>query len=153
MCRSIRLLMSIALTAVAVSVASCSSKPKAEKLPETGATLEGTVTYNGTQLEFAMILVQGPNGAATGNIGDDGRYKVENVPLGPVKIGVNTSAARGQYQSKLMSNNAAAADPEKSKKIAQPKFVDVKPTYFDPETSGLTRTIEKGANTFDITLP
>jgi hypothetical protein len=52
-----------------------------------------------------------------------------------------------------MSSNASAADPGKSQKIAQPKFVDVPANFFDPETSGLTRTIEKGTNTYDIKLP
>src|SRR5213080_559664 len=70
------------------------------KLPETGATLEGTVSYRGEKLEFALIIVQTANGSATGKIGEDGRYKVENVPLGEVMIGVNTSAARGDFQSK-----------------------------------------------------
>jgi hypothetical protein len=136
----------------ALLIVSCSGS-RERKLPESGATLEGTVTYNGQALEFAMILVQGPDGAATAYIGDDGKYKVENVPLGPVKIGVNTSAARGQFQSKMMSGNKEAADPGKSKRLSAPRFVDVPPKFFEPETSGLTRTIEKGVNTYDIVLP
>src|SRR5438105_14102853 len=74
-----------------------------ERLPETGATLEGTVAYGGEKLEFALIIVQTANGSATGKIGEDGRYRVENVPLGEVMIGVNTSAARGDFQSKSIA--------------------------------------------------
>jgi predicted small secreted protein len=145
-------LVPLAFLVSAMLTVSC-NRGGGRELPESGATLEGSVLFNGQPLEFAMVLVQGPNSSATGYIGDDGRYKIENVPLGPVKIGVNTSAARGQFQSKIMSRNAEAADPGKSKRPAQPKFVDVPANFFDPETSGLTKTIEKGANTYDIKLP
>jgi hypothetical protein len=122
------------------------------RLPETGATLEGTVTHNGQKVEYATILVTTQSGSATGRIGEDGKYVVNNVPLGEVKVGVNTAAARGDFQSKIMSQNAAAADPSKSKRISAPKFVDVPAKYFDPEKSGITTTVAKGTNTFDIVL-
>ncbi|HYJ59537.1 MAG TPA: hypothetical protein VEW64_09365, partial [Methyloceanibacter sp.] len=81
--------MSLAIAALGfVAIASCSSN-KIETLPETGATLEGTVTYGKESVPAAMIIVAGDNApAATGMVGPDGRYKVENVPLGEVKVGV-----------------------------------------------------------------
>ena len=144
-----------ALVALAVTVAlpsACKPGAHERRLPETGAKLEGTVTYNGQKLEFALIQVLSETGSATGMIGDDGKYVVENAPLGEVKIGVNTSAARGQFQSKIMSQNASAADPNKSNRIAQPKFMDVPEKYFNPETSGITTTIERGANGYEIVI-
>jgi hypothetical protein len=140
-----------AVAALALAAASCLG-PKETRLPDSGATLQGTVTYNGQKLEFAMIQVTTASGFASGQIGEDGKYEVKNAPLGDVKIGVNTSAARGQYQSKIMAQNQAAADPSKSKRISAPRFVDVPEKYFDPETSGITTKVEKGVNTFDIPL-
>jgi hypothetical protein len=142
----------VGLAALSLAAVSCVGVSE-EKLPESGATLEGTIKYQGQTVEFAMILVNTPSGSATGTVGENGKYTVANVPLGSVKIGVNTSAARGEFQSKVMSQNAAAADPSKSTAVRQPKFVDVPEKYFDPETSGLTTTIQKGTNTFDITIP
>jgi len=133
----------VVITFSALLAVSCE---KGERLPETGATLEGTVAYGSQQLEFAMILVQTANASATGRIGDDGRYRVENVPLGEVLIGVNTSAARGDFQSKIMAQSQAKAK-------TQPKFIEVPAKYFDPEKSGLKTTITKGANTYDIVIP
>jgi hypothetical protein len=33
------------------------------------------------------------------------------------------------------------------------RFVGVPPKYFEPETSGLKTTIQKGVNTYDIVIP
>jgi|SRR5579875_1148989 len=120
-----------------------------KKLPESGATLEGTVTYGKEKLQAALIIVQGSSGAATGNIGEDGRYKIENVPLGEVNIAVNTEAAKGQLRGQLM---AQALNKEKSGKGA-PRIIDVPAKYADPATSGIKTTINKGLNTFDIVIP
>lgn len=120
-------------------------------LAESGATLTGTITYKDEPIEFAMVIVQGENNVATtGKVRDDGKYLVENVPLGPVKVAVNTQAAMGDFTSKNMQQNSSALDPKKSGKISAPKFQDVPKKYFVVETSGLTTTIQKGENTFDI---
>jgi hypothetical protein len=82
----------------------------------------------------------------TGRIEEDGKYRVANVPLGEVKIGVNTMAAQGEYQSKSRS---AALDKSKP----APKFINVPAKYFDPDSSGLRTTISKGTNTYNIEIP
>lgn len=125
--------------------------PGESRLAESGATLTGTITYKDAPIEFAMVIVQGENNVATtGKVGDDGKYRVENVPVGPVKVAVNTQAAQGDFMSKSKQQNSAALDPNASKNISGPKFVDVPSKYFMVETSGLTTTINKGENTFDI---
>lgn len=120
-----------------------------KELPQTGATLEGTVTYGKDKLMAALIIVQGADGAATGNIGDDGHYKIENVPLGEVNIGVNTDAAKGQMMSQVM---AQSQSKEKDKKPL-PQVIDVPAKFGNPTTSGIKTTINKGSNTFDIVVP
>jgi hypothetical protein len=118
-------------------------------VPLTGATLEGTVTYGKEKILVALVTVQGQGGAsASGFVGDDGRYKILNVPLGEVSIGVNTDAGKGQMMSKVMARTAG-----KEKGAPLPKVIDVPAKFGDPNTSGINTTINKGANTFDIVIP
>src|SRR5262249_61302369 len=79
--------------------------PSGVRLPETGATLEGTVTYGKEPVLVAMVIIQGEGGAATAYVGDDGRYKAVNVPLGKVQIAVNTAAGKGQMTGKIMAQS------------------------------------------------
>jgi hypothetical protein len=111
------------------------------RLPETGATLEGTVKYGTEKVLVALVIAQGEGGAATGFIGEDGRYKMDNVPLGEVKLGVNVKAGEGQNKGKQMAGQKV------------PKTVAVPEKYADPATSGIKTTINKGENTFDIPIP
>ena len=118
--------------------------------PETGATLEGTVTYAGKTVPVAMIIVAGQSGGATGNVGEGGRYHVDNAPLGEVKLAVNTDAAKGQLIGQKMSQ--AYQGGKGGAKPASPAFLEVPKKYQDPNASGITTTIKSGANTFDIVL-
>jgi hypothetical protein len=128
-----------ACAGLVLSLAGCNTGPV--KHPETGATLEGTVTYGGEKVLVAMVLATGPNGSAQGFIGDDGKYKLENVPVGEVSIGVNVEAAKGPLTSKIMAKQKV------------PPIVNVPAKYADPATSGIKTTIVKGENTYDIKIP
>jgi hypothetical protein len=119
----------------------------AKELPETGATLEGKVTYGAQPIMVAMIVIQGEGGMATAFIGEDGRYKAENVPLGKVQIGVNTDAGKGQMTGKMMAQSQSKGQG------SLPKIIDVPAKHADPTTSGITTTINKGGNSFDIVIP
>ena len=146
--RSIAVLFVLALTATSCRYV------KEEKLPVTGATLEGTIKFGGEPVQFAMVLVQTASGSVTGKIGENGRYKVENVPLGEVNIAVNTAAAHGDYQSKSMAGGAYKGPEATGKgKVVGLKFVQVPEKYFNPDTSGIKTTISKGNNTYDIEIP
>lgn len=125
----------------------CSNKYVAEeRRPESGATLEGTVTYGTEKLKVALVIVQGPNGSANGFISEDGRFKIENVPLGEVNIAVNTEAGRGQLMSKMMAQSQG-----KAKGI--PRVIEVPAKYADPAKSGLKTKINAGANEFNVVIP
>ena len=117
------------------------------QLPESGATLEGTVTYGPAKVPCALIIVQGTDAAATGFSDDNGHYKIENVPLGEVRIAVNTEAGKGQMMSRNMARSAG------KQQGPLPKLVDVPMRYTDPNSSGITTSIEKGENTFPIEIP
>jgi hypothetical protein len=139
-----RLLSSFAFAGLALFVCSCG--PKGETLPQTGATLEGTVHYGDEPIQFALVIVTGPSSAASGKIDDDGRYHLDNVPLGEVNVAVNTKAGYGDFMTKSMSGA--------SKKGGKaPKFTQVPEKYHEPATTTLKTTINKGPNTYDIKIP
>lgn len=124
--------------------------PYETRLPESGATLAGTVTLNGENVPFAMISIVSETSSATGNV-EDGQYKVENVPLGTVIIAVNTPAARGQFISQQMAQSYKGPGGKGSTKPAA-RFLDVPSKYWEAETSGLTTSTKRGQNNFDIPL-
>ena len=147
---SMRLALSGLMAGCALLASSCGES--GERHPETGATLEGTITKGGEQVPFALVIVVGQGASATGKVGEDGRYKVENAPLGEVKVGVNTDAGMGDYKSYTMSQTYQGPESKKAKR-ATLKFVEVPKKYHDPETSELKTSINKGPNTYDIVIP
>jgi hypothetical protein len=131
---------------LALLLASCSFHPKEIRYPETGATLEGTVTYGKDLVGAALVIAQSPSGSATAFVDDDGRFQMQNVPLGEVNLAVDTTAGRGRAMGMLMSQTQGKAR-------GAPKIVDVPAKYAKPATSGITTTISQGANTYDIVIP
>jgi hypothetical protein len=127
-------------------LASCSYTPRAERLPETGATLEGTVTYAGQKVPAALVIAQGSSGSANTFVSEDGHYKLDNVPLGEVSLAVNTNAGKGRMMSQVMAQS-------QGKSKAPPKAIDVPAKYADPSTADIKVTIHKGENKFDIVIP
>jgi hypothetical protein len=127
-------------------------RPYEVRLPETGASLAGSVRYGDAKVPMAEIMVLGEKGQALGQIDDDGRYRVENVPLGEVKIGVNTEAVRGQMISLQMAQAYKGPGSKGSGRAPRPPFVSLPAKYFDPDTSGVTTTIKKGKNELDIVI-
>jgi hypothetical protein len=136
--------MRLALLALTCVLAGCSRYEY--RLPETGATLEGTVTYGSETVQMAQINVMSDKSQAIGQI-ENGRYKVENVPLGQVKIGVNTEAMRSNMIGQQMARAKGVSTGPAL------KFISVPAKYAEPDTSGITTTIKRGKNTFDIVLP
>lgn len=125
----------------------------AHEIPDTGATLEGAITLNGKPIPLALIIVRSENATSDFVVREEGKYKVPSVPLGLVKIGVDTEAMRGEVISRSMANAYKGPDgkikEEQAKKL---KFIPVPIKYADPDTSGLVFEIKKGSNTFDIIL-
>jgi len=132
---------------VGLCLTSCSNRyvPYVQH-PESGATLEGAVTYGGQKVLVALVIAQGPNGSANAFIDDDGKYHIANAPLGEVNIAVNTDAGKGQMISKAMAQS-------RGKGGRMPAVVEVPGKYGTPATSGIKTTVAKGPNTFDIVIP
>ena len=121
-------------------------------LDESGATLEGTIKYGTEDVQFAMIIAQTATGSATGKVGPDGKYKLQNVPLGEVTIGVNTDAATGDFTSASLAAGSYKGPESKGVAKVDIRFTKVPAKFFDPTTSGLKTTIKKGVNTYDIVI-
>ncbi len=129
---------------VAACCLAMSACNRVERIPQSNATLEGTITYKGKPVPYALVVASGQGASATTNVENDGKYKMEHVPLGQVKIGVNTEAGRGMMMSQMMASKKGAAP--------KPEFVEVPKKFHEPGTSGLTTTISDGPNTLDIKL-
>jgi hypothetical protein len=132
------------MVGLALLLAGCG--PGGIHYPETGATLEGTVSYGGEKVEVALVIAQNATGSSTAFIGDNGRFKLENVPLGEVNLAVNTDAGKGAAMGSMMARSQGQAKDA-------PKIIDVPAKYADPATSGIKTNISKGANTYDIVIP
>lgn len=123
-----------------------------ETLPESGCSMKGTIQFGSEQVPFALIRVKGGGREATGKVGPEGTYLVENCPIGPVTIGVNTDAGKGDYHSALMAGGAYTGPDGKGRKRVNMTPVEVPKKYFDPDTSGLTHTLVGGENKHDIVI-
>jgi hypothetical protein len=133
----------LALLGLGLLLTGCSNEVR---YAETGATLEGTVSYGTEKLGAAFLVVQNKTGSSQGSVDENGHYKLENVPLGEVNIAVNTDAAKGMLMGKAMQAS-------KGKATGAPKITEVPRMYHDPNTSGIKTTVNKGQNTFDIIVP
>lgn len=118
-----------------------------ERLELPKGTAEGSVTYKGKPVPYALVIFSGENTTATANADAQGNYKMEYVPAGTLDVGVNTDAGRGIMMSAMM-----AAGQDKDSGREKPSFVDVPKKYFDPQTSGITVTTTEGANKLDIVV-
>ena len=145
-------LLVLAAIVVAVAGFGCSKNGPEEPLPKTGATLEGTVRLGDKLVPNSMVIVLGlssKGNSATGTTDDQGHYRIENVPLGDIVIGVNTEAAKGMMMGKAMGG----VDQNKAgSKAAPAKTIDVPSKYFDPTKSGIQTTVKAGENHYDINL-
>ena len=145
--RTLLRLTLVALAGLGLGPVACGPHISEVRRPETGATLEGTVTYGSEKVTVALVIAQGENSTAQAFIGDDGRYKLENVPLGEVHLAVNTAAGKGQMMSQMMAQSQGKAK-------GTPKVVVEVPAKFgSPTTSGLKTTVSAGPNTYNIAIP
>jgi hypothetical protein len=133
-----------------VFIAGC--EPYEARLPDSGATLEGTVKYGDAQVPLAQIVVLGEKTQGIGQVDEDGRYRVASAPLGEVKIGVNTEAMRGEMISRQMAQSYKGPGAKGGGRAPPLKFVSLPQKYAEPDTSGVKTTIKKGKNEFDIVL-
>jgi hypothetical protein len=106
--------------------------------------VRGTVSYKGEPLQSGTVRAVGPNNeVAFAVVQGDGSYILTDVPAGEVKIGVQ----QGNEPRSVGDSSGKKAD-----KAARPAVV-LPQKYYDPETSGVTRTITHETTTLDIDFP
>jgi hypothetical protein len=119
------------------------------------ATLSGTVTYRGRPVTSGEVVFLAADGRAAAHapIDPDGRYTVQGVPPGEARVAVD-NAPPSWYATFSRLPATLANDPEVREARAQAaRYVPTPPRYRDPNQSGLTHTVEKGSQTYDIALP
>jgi hypothetical protein len=122
--------------ALALLLAGCNRKPTGD--------ISGMVKYQGKSLPLGMIAFLGQDGHVTrGNI-EDGVYHAVKVPLGPVKVTVfaNASPVPPHMVDQFQSLPPAYRRP----------YVPIPERYQDPDTSGLSYTVVRGPQTYDVEL-
>jgi hypothetical protein len=108
------------LAALMLTAAGCGSSQ---------ATVSGKVTLQGKPVTSGMVVFVGANNQiATGKLDGEGHYEAPRVPMGNLKVAVQTYSRGDQ---------AKAAVPQK---------------YADPESSGLTCEVNQPQQEYNIDI-
>ncbi len=118
--------------------------------PFTG-TVEGQVSYKGGALPGGIITFVHPDGRiGQTQIEPDGRYTVEDAPGGDVTVTVATkkpiSGMGGMMMPKAMRSEKGETQ------YPAGKYVKIPARWGDAATSGLSFTVKRGTQTYDITI-
>ena len=130
--------------------------------------VKGKVTTGKKNLTTGTVMFYGKNGiTASATIGEDGSYEMPDAPLGECKVTVTVMAmpqdpsvrARMKGGGPKMPqgpkdpNSTEASEPALPSGAKFPSTIvpiDIK--YSSPDTSGLSFTVQKGDNTYNIEL-
>lgn len=120
-------------------------------------TVSGKVSYKGQPLKGGNVsIVSKAGGALNSTIGEDGTYKISQVPLGPATITVETRSLRPVSQKSMPGPYAKApkdALPPGLDSSGDAKhYVPIPEQYADPEKSGLSLDVKSGSQPHDIDL-
>jgi Rieske Fe-S protein len=115
-----------------------------QKLVETGM-VEGHVTYKGKPLEGGTIQFHPEKGKPIiVKLQAEGTYKAKDVPLGEVRVTVETESVNPA--------NAKGGDKKDTAPAKDTKYQPIPAKFAKPDTSGLTAEVKKGKQTLDIDL-
>jgi hypothetical protein len=132
--------------------------------------VSGTVKYKGEPLPYARITFHGEGGKQEVLSGEvrDGKYTVERVPAGPVKVTVETFRPQslipktqppgpgGKPAEDMMGGHVKGPESGDKDKGPEPpkdvRSVPIPPRYSKLDTTDLSYTVKRGDNTIDIEL-
>jgi hypothetical protein len=123
----------------------------------TGGKVAGKVTLDGKAVTGGTITLYQNNGKRVLiPIGPEGDFISPNVPVGEVRVSIETESAKMPAEAPDEIAMPKNIDPEMAKFMEQfkkPAYVAIPKRYNDPGTSGLTITITQGkqARDFDLT--
>jgi hypothetical protein len=113
------------------------------------------VTYDGKPLVSGSVMMVADDGLPlVGVINPDGSYTVSGVPVGKVRVAVNSPPPEppvnaGGPAGPLGKNPASAPPPL----VDDAGWFPIPEKYGDPEQSGLTFHVKRGPNIYNIDLP
>jgi hypothetical protein len=129
--------------------------------------VKGKVTTGNKNLTSGTVMFYGKNGiTASAPIGEDGTYLMPDAPLGECKVTVTVNAlpfdpsVRARMKGGGPKMPQGPKDPNSSDgptelpsgAKAPSTIVPIDAKYSNPDTSGLSFTVQKGENTYDIPL-
>ncbi|WP_422931936.1 hypothetical protein [Singulisphaera sp. PoT] len=110
------------------------------------AKVTGTVTYQGKPVpkgRITFVSTQEGGRNATGELGSDGSYRLQTENPGD-------GALLGNYNVTIYAHDEPILDYIPRKPV-KPKILTPE-KYEKPDTSGLSRKVKSGSNTFDFDL-
>jgi hypothetical protein len=151
-----RLLRAGWLTLLPLVLAGCGSKER--------ATVEGKVTVDGAPANVGIVTFTSVDGksrisAMKAGIQPDGTYRIEDAPLGEVKVSVaplslsqGRGAARRKERIKELVERRKGGKEMPGEPAPADSAVPIPKKYASADTSGLTTTLKPGKNVYDIEL-
>lgn len=114
---------------------------------EAATKVSGKVSYRGKPLNSGTItfFCKDNQVVRSCQIGPDGGYAIDNVPIGNAKITVSVPPPPPKMSAEVAKMAPSGDEPP-------PKPVLVPTKYGDPEKSGLTYQVQKGSQPHDIDL-
>ena len=137
------------------------------------ATVTGTVKYQGEPLPSGTILFYGSDGQPVVGGIEDGKYKVDDAPVGKVRIAIQVQdiaaspigggrggpggpggAGGAAPGADAMANGPPGQDEHMKKPMpgSGRKVVQIPKEYQSPDTSNKEATLKKGKNTVNVAL-
>ena len=125
--------------------------------------VKGKVTTGKKPLTVGTVMFYGKNGmTGSASIQPDGTYIMPDAPLGECKVTVTVPqmdpSSRARLKGKGPAMPSGPMNPEEGGVPAPPlavipkEVVPIDAKYSNPETSGLSFTVEKGEQTYNIEL-
>jgi hypothetical protein len=124
-------------------------------------SVSGKVSFNGEALGGGTVVFTSEGqGSATSQIGPDGSYKIDKIPVGPVKIAVETKSAQPAKRppgmptppADAMAKDASSSPLYNPQNQSKGKYVPIPEDLGDPNKSGQTLTVTGGSQTYNIEL-
>ena len=111
--------------------------------------VSGKVTYQGKLLVWGTVQFEGSDGVVRhGNIQPDGKYTVEGVATGDAKLAVSSTNPQGSDFQPIQREGQPPRQPRPEVK----GWFAIPEKYNTPYKSGLTCTVKRGSNEYDIKL-
>jgi hypothetical protein len=129
------------------------------------AVVKGKVTKGGKSLTTGTVVFHGKSGiTATAIIDGDGNYQMPDAPIGECKVTVTVQglpmdpSVHARLKGKGPKMPEGPKNPEENSSPAPPlakipkEVILIDPKYSNTDTSGLSFTVQKGEQTYNIEL-